>query len=292
MNKLALGTVQFGMKYGVANAGERVSMAELTAILDAARAHGIDTLDTAVAYGDAEVNLGAAGTGDFRIVTKLPPLAPHVTDIRGWVAANIRASLARLKRPAVDAVLLHRSQEVIGQHAQAFQAGLADLKEEGLCAATGVSIYAPAELDAIWAHGSGWRPELIQAPYNVIDRRLATSGWLDRLSDSGIRIHTRSAFLQGLLLMSADKRPAYFSPFAALLDRWREWCGAQGIAPLAAALNFVCAEPRIEKAVIGVDTAAQLAEIATGLAGSKASAPQDIASEDLALIDPSRWKTA
>lgn len=292
MSKLALGTVQFGMKYGVANAGERVSERELLAILKTARDHGIDTMDTAIAYGDAEANLGAVGTDGFRIVTKLAPITAGVSNVRDWVTDSIRASVDRLKRPAVDAVLLHRSHEIIGEHADAYQAGLADLKECGLCTAVGVSIYAPTELEAIWSHASGWRPDLIQAPYSVFDRRLATSGWLDRLAGSGVRIHTRSAFLQGLLLMSADKRPAYFAPFAALLDRWHDWCMLQDSQPLAVALNFVCTEPRVEKVVIGVDTASQLQEIASGLARSKAGVPQDIVSEDLALIDPSRWKIA
>src|SRR5690606_23722629 len=122
----------------------------------------------------------------------------------------------------------------------AYRAGLSDLKTEGLCAAVGVSIYAPAELDAIWSDSSGWKPEIIQGPYNVFDRRLETSGWLDRLADSGVRVHTRSAFLQGLLLLPADKRPIYFAPFAALLDQWRDWCATQHTKPLAAALSFVC----------------------------------------------------
>ncbi|QFY62025.1 aldo/keto reductase [Rhizobium grahamii] len=292
MSKLALGTVQFGMKYGVANAGERVSTAELDAIIATAREHGIDTLDTAIAYGDAEANLGAANTGDFRIVTKLPPFPADVADVRSWITANIRASLGRLRRPSVDAVLLHRSHEIIGRHAEAYRAGLADLKTAGLCAAVGVSIYAPAELQAIWSDGAGWKPELIQAPYNVLDRRLDTSGWLDRLADAGVRVHTRSAFLQGLLLMPADKRPAYFTPFAALLDRWRDWCIAQDTQPLAEALCFVCGDARIEKAVIGADTAVQLRQIVAGLSGNHADVPADLWSEELALIDPSQWKIA
>lgn len=292
MSKLALGTVQFGMKYGVANAGKRVSMTELKAILNTARDCAIDTLDTAIAYGDAETNLGRAGTEDLHIVTKLPPLPAGVTNVREWITTSILASLDRLKRPAVDAVLLHRSHEIIGEHARAYQEGLSDLKEQGLCTAVGVSVYAPGELEAIWSDTSGWKPGLIQAPYNVLDQRLATSGWLDRLADSGVRVHTRSAFLQGLLLMPSEKRPAYFSPFAPALDRWSTWCATHDVEPLAAALNFVCAENRIEKAVIGVDTAAQLREVVAKLANKHVDTPSNLMNEDLALIDPSLWKIA
>jgi aryl-alcohol dehydrogenase-like predicted oxidoreductase len=185
---------------------------------------------------------------------------------------------------------LHRSQDIIGEHFEAYQAGLADLRERGLCKAAGVSIYAPVELENIWAHSSGWRPELIQAPYNIIDRRLLTSGWLARLSDSGVRVHTRSAFLQGLLLMAAEKRPGYFAPWTELLNRWSTWCENQNISPLIAALHFAVSETRLEKVVVGVESASQLAEIVAGLKLNPAASAPDIASEALDLIDPSRWK--
>jgi aryl-alcohol dehydrogenase-like predicted oxidoreductase len=290
MAEIALGTVQFGLKYGVANTGERVSPDEVRSILDAARTCGVDTLDTAIAYGDAEANLGAAGTDGFQIVTKLAPLPGEIEDVRSWVISSIHGSLERLNRKSVDAVLLHRSQEVIGQHWKAYQAALEEIKMLGLCSATGVSIYAPDELETIWEHPSGWKPELIQAPYNVLDRRLSASGWLDRLNDCGIRVHTRSAFLQGLLLMPSEKRPAYFADFSTLLDRWQDWCRAAGKSRLSAALGFVCAEPRIEKVVLGVDSASQLVEIAAAIGASGPEVPADLVSDDLALIDPSRWR--
>ena len=290
MSRLALGTVQFGLKYGVANSAGKVSPEDVIRILDTARKHDVRTLDTAIAYGDAEQALGTAGVNDFQIVTKLPPLPQGMSDLRRWVVSEIEGSLVRLKVPFVDAVLLHRSQDIVGEHFEAYQAGLADLKERGLCKAAGVSIYAPAELETIWAHASGWRPELIQAPYNIIDRRLLTSGWLDRLSDAGIRVHTRSAFLQGLLLMSPEKRPAYFAPWTDLLHRWSTWCEDQNIRPLIAALHFAVSEPRLEKVVVGVESASQLAEIVAGLKVDNPMSAPDIASEALDLIDPSRWK--
>ena len=290
MSRLALGTVQFGLKYGVANSTGKVSPDEVSRILETARKFDIDTLDTAIAYGDAEQALGSAGVDGFHVVTKLPALPAGVTDLRSWVVSEIEGSLVRLKVSSVDAVLLHRSQDIIGPYFEAYQAGFADLKDRGLCKTAGVSIYAPAELETIWAHPSGWRPELIQAPYNIIDRRLLTSGWLDRLSDAGVRVHTRSAFLQGLLLMAPDKRPAYFAPWADLLNRWSNWCEDQNISPLIAALNFAVSEPRLEKVVVGVESASQLAEIIAGLKEKPSISAPDIASEALDLIDPSHWK--
>ncbi|MGP1664729.1 MAG: aldo/keto reductase, partial [Rhodanobacter sp.] len=70
--KLALGTVQFGLPYGIANPGGQIGRDDAGQILALARESGIDTLDTAIAYGDSEACLGAVGTKGFRVITKLP----------------------------------------------------------------------------------------------------------------------------------------------------------------------------------------------------------------------------
>ena len=70
--KLALGTAQFGMEYGIANKNGKVSLDEAKAIITLGRLAGIDTLDTAMAYGDSEESLGKLSTEDFHVITKLP----------------------------------------------------------------------------------------------------------------------------------------------------------------------------------------------------------------------------
>ena len=291
-NKLAIGTAQFGLDYGVANSEGKAGLSEIEKILTLAQEMGIDTLDTAIAYGDSEANLGKARVETFQVVTKLPPLPADCVNVGSWIRTQIEGSLGRLKLDRVEAVLLHRSSDIIGTQASAYQAALLDLKNAGLCNAVGVSIYAPADLEAIWQHTSRWRPDLIQAPFNVLDRRLLTSGWLTHLRQSNIRVHTRSAFLQGLLLMPASKRPAWFAPWTPLLNRWLAWCADHQLSPLQAALQFACAHHSIEKVVVGVDTTTQLREIVQSLTVPFRAPPAEFVSEDLNLIDPSRWKLA
>lgn len=71
--RLALGTAQFGMRYGVANRVGQVPAGEARRILERARTAGMDTLDTAAAYGASETLLGSVGVADWIVVTKLPP---------------------------------------------------------------------------------------------------------------------------------------------------------------------------------------------------------------------------
>jgi aryl-alcohol dehydrogenase-like predicted oxidoreductase len=290
--KIAIGTAQFGLNYGVANDKGKTSFSEIEQILVLAQRIGINTLDTAIAYGDSEANLGAAQVKAFQVITKLPPLPDDCGDVGSWIRTQIEGSLGRLKLDRIEAVLLHRSSDIIGPQAKAYQTALLDLKNTGLCNAVGLSIYAPADLDAVWQHSSQWRPDLIQAPFNVLDRRLLTSGWLTHLQQANIRVHTRSAFLQGLLLMPASRRPAWFAPWTPLLNHWLAWCADHQLSPLQAALQFACSHHSIEKVIVGVDTTTQLREIVQSLADPFRAPPAEFVSEELNLIDPSHWKLA
>ena len=57
--KLALGSAQFGLAYGISNSHGKVSMNEVFRILTLAKSLGINTIDTASAYGNSEDVLGS-----------------------------------------------------------------------------------------------------------------------------------------------------------------------------------------------------------------------------------------
>lgn len=280
-SRLALGTVQFGIPYGISNTGGQVPRDAAAAILDAAADAGIDTLDTASADGDSEAVLGDIGVSRFRVFTKLPPLTGDIADPAGWVEREVAASLDRLKRDRLDGLMLHRSGDLERPGGEAIHAAIVSLREQGTIGRIGYSIYEPAELDRLFER---FAPDVIQAPFNVFDRRLARSGWLDRLSWAGVEVHTRSAFLQGLLLM--PQRPASFAPFA---DRFAAWDEAHGGAPLATALGFTLSMPAIARVVVGVTSVDELAEIVAAQEAPHRRVPDALASDDEALVNPSRW---
>lgn len=285
--KLALGTVQFGLAYGVANTQGQVSLPVATQIVQAAQQAGIDTLDTAIAYGNSEACLGQIGVEPFRVISKLPALPSDVTDVATWVVQQVASSLARLQVDRLDGLMLHRPADLLGVHGQALAAALDGVVSSGHAQAVGISIYDPTELDQIWPI---WQPQIIQSPLNVLDQRLISSGWLARLADAGVRVHTRSAFLQGLLLMPTAQRPAYFAPWHAVLTRWDAWCVAQQVSPLQACLSFAQSFAAVERVVFGVDVVEQLNQIVAA-----AQQPIDTdwsvwAQTDRALIEPSRWQ--
>ena len=263
-------------------------MIEAAAILDAARGAGLDTLDTAIAYGESEQRLGAIGVQHWQVVSKLPALPDPSIDISEWVGDSVFGTLERLGLSRLYGLMLHRSAALLGPHGDALYGALSALKDQGKVGKIGVSIYDPQELDSL---PQRYKLDLVQAPFNVVDRRLYVSGWLDRLHAAGVEVHTRSAFLQGLLLMDVAKRPARFSRWQPLWDGWHCFLADHDLTALQACLGFALSHPQIDRVVIGVLSAQQLHEILEGVKATVIIPPKDFMSDDLDLINPSRWGT-
>jgi aryl-alcohol dehydrogenase-like predicted oxidoreductase len=202
--KIAIGTVQFGVDYGVANQSGRVQYDEVQEILRIAAMQTIDTLDTAIAYGDSERMLGQAGVCDWKVVTKLSALPFDCVDIAGWVESQVENSLLRLGINRLHGVLLHRPDQLLGDTGEQLFSALQYIKAQGLTKKIGVSIYGYQELDRLTR---AMDFDMVQAPLNILDRSLIESGWASRLKARGVELHVRSAFLQGLLLLRPDQRP-------------------------------------------------------------------------------------
>jgi aryl-alcohol dehydrogenase-like predicted oxidoreductase len=284
--KLALGTAQFGLPYGVANQRGQVSLAEAAAILQHARAAGIDTLDTAMAYGASEEVLGQIGIQGWRVITKLH-LTPGVCiDDPMWIEQAVHASLDRLGVTSVYGLLLHRPEQLLGDQGEALYENLQRLKSDGVIKKVGISVYSPNELDKLM---SRYNIDLVQAPFSIMDRRLITSGWMDRLVSAGVEIHARSVFLQGLLLMEPEKRPGKFARWQPLWAQWQDWLHNNRITSLQACLGFALSHSAIGRVIVGVDSQDQLKEILSALYGAVPLPPAELCSEDIDLINPSRW---
>lgn len=290
--RIALGSAQFGQRYGVANRSGAPPQHVVDAIVTRARAAGVDTVDTAIAYGDSESMLGAAGVAGMRVVTKLPPLDMAAPAVEGWVRAQVGASLARLGTSALHGLLLHQPSDLLGGAATARALGevLRALEKEGAVGRVGVSVYHPTELEAL----TDVMPlGLVQLPYSVLDRRFDESGWLARLRASATEIHVRSVFLQGLLLLDATDMPTRFSQrFDSIFAEWRAWLRERGIGPLAGALGFVLADARVDRVVVGCESLAQWEEILAHAGARVSDVPWHVRSDDLGLINPVLWPRA
>lgn len=286
MNRLALGTVQFGLPYGIANRTGQVTRQEAKVMLQLAAANGVDTLDTAIAYGDSEACLGEVGTKGFNVVTKIPTSPEDCIDVSVWVHQQMSASLARLGVTSVYGLLLHRSEQLLGTNGAALYQALQGLKDNGQVQKLGVSIYSPSDLDTLMPQ---YPIDLVQAPFNLVDRRLHRTGWLQRLKDSGVEVHTRSVFLQGLLLMAKADIPAKFAPWDELWHRWQQWLTDWDTSSVQACLAFPLSFPEIDRVVVGADSMKQLAQILSATNDLPIGDLPELQCEDANLINPAKW---
>lgn len=284
--RLALGSVQFGLPYGVANKSGQVSRAEAKLMVRLALENGIDTLDTAMAYGESEKYLGEISVETFKVVTKLPGIPNGCLDINNWIHEQVSSSIVRLGVGQVYGLLLHKSEDLLGPNAREIYRALDSLKEKGLVKKIGVSIYSPNELESLKKDFSF---DLIQAPFNLIDQRLLHSGWMKKLKDNGVEIHTRSTFLQGLLLMKETDIQPKFSPWKHLWKKWHDWLDENNIYALQASLAFSLSFSEIDRVVVGADSLSQLQQIFDVIKLPLICDFPSIDCDDDYLINPSRW---
>ena len=249
--KIALGTAQFGLRYGIGNTGGQVSHAEAAAILSLAKQRGIDTLDTAIAYGESEKVLGDIGIAGWQVISKLPALPDPVVDIATWVDTQVSGSLQRLKANRLHALLLHRPAQLLDSRGAELYRLLVAQQERGMVEKIGVSIYDASELDQLMPR---MRFDLVQAPFNIVDARMVDSGWMERLAAMECELHVRSVFLQGLLLMSPENRPSQFDRWQPLWNIWDAWLHDSGLTPLQACLRHALSQSGISKVVLGIET--------------------------------------
>lgn len=284
-SRLALGTVQFGLPYGVANVTGQVPLSEVRDILSLASAEGIEVLDTAASYGESEAALGRVGIEGWQVVTKLPGLATDAPPEEG-VRLAVEKSMSRLGVDRLYGLLLHRPADLLGNHGKEVAHALLSLRAEGLVEKVGYSIYSYRELDAL---EQVLVPDLIQAPFNVFDQGMKMSGRLKKAHDDGIEVHARSAFLQGLLLMAAATRPGQFARWSAQFAKWDILREKANQSALEAALAFVLAQPEISRVVVGVDSSLHLREILKASSAVPVISYDELAIGDDDLINPSQW---
>lgn len=285
--ELALGTVQFGLAYGVAGRGEAVPEAEARAILHRAHELGIRTLDTAAAYGDIEQRLSRLiDNFDFSVMSKIPAKPPDVEgqEAIDWARRALRSSMERLGK-SLRGVMFHSADDLLGPDGESlWQACRTIAAPEGI--ALGVSCYEPQSLLEIIRRGMPIA--IAQLPGNALDQRLRDAA--ARLAaPANVEIHLRSVFLQGLLLMperqAAEKIPAA----SAALRRWHVWCNERGMAPLRAALAIAKGLPGVRYCVVGVDGVDQLEQIAAQWHGAPTLVAHELAEARREVIDPRCW---
>jgi aryl-alcohol dehydrogenase-like predicted oxidoreductase len=289
IKKFGLGTVQWGLPYGIANRLGITSPETVTTLLTHARAQGIEILDTASLYGKSEAVLGGNDLEGFKVITKTPIFTgQRFADAEiNQLVATFCSSLDLLGIRKVYGLLIHNADNLMTHYGERLLVEIMKLKNEGLVQNIGVSVYDGNQIDSILKL---FNPDLVQLPLNVLDQRLLKSGHLELLKRRGAEIHVRSVFLQGLLLMPLNDVPSFFRPIYPLLVRWNDAAKEQGFSAHQAAIAFVKNLPYVDTVLIGLDSLGQFNACLDSFSSDREFDASGLACNDPVFVNPSMWK--
>ncbi|MBR4673788.1 MAG: aldo/keto reductase [Victivallales bacterium] len=285
-SRLVLGTVQFGLNYGIANTHGKPSDEQVADILSAAYHAGIRLIDTAASYGESEQVLGRVlkrlGLGDkMCLVSKIPPISPEMTRTEGeaMIDASLEKSLKNLGVPSLYAILFHREENLD------YLPVLRKWQKKGVVRFVGTSV------DGMLPPGIG-DCDAVQIPSNVLDRRFLP---LIETTDRKVRVFVRSVYLQGLLLMPEEKIPEHLQGVVPIRRTLTKLAEDAGIALSELCMRYLLSFPGVEGVLTGVDTVEQL-EMNIALA-ERGALPDDLLKAVIAavpelpenVIRPSKW---
>ncbi len=287
--KIGLGTVQFGLDYGVSNKSGKTPPQEVKRIIETAAQNGIRVIDTAALYGTSEDSLGMALPAGhaFDIITKTIKFGKVTIgdDDAAALESAFARSLSRLKAPSVYGLMMHDADDLLKDGGAKLFEKMVELKKAGLVKKIGASVYTAEQIDRLL---SGFSIDLVQLPVNVLDQRLIKSGHLAKLRSAGVEVHGRSAFLQGLLLMDPDGLAPFFEPVKEHLRLYHGFLEQENISPVHGAIGFVAGLDEIDTVVCGVETSDQLLDI---LKARPLSLPafDKFAISDERMLNPAKW---
>jgi aryl-alcohol dehydrogenase-like predicted oxidoreductase len=289
IEKIILGTVQFGLPYGINNPLGQTPTEECFKILDACKSHGMHCLDTADQYGESQTVLhkyfSHRPDHPFLVSGKFLLSAKSIED-------TLQNTLQSLGISSLDTYSFHHFSDFVhAQNSPAVSQALALLRNKGLIKNIGVSIYTPEELAV--AAKCDW-VNVIQTPFNLFDHDQIRGNSLKLAKKAGKVIHVRSVFLQGLFFMSPDALPEKVRPLAPALHQIQNLAQDHNISIRELALNYALHHPKIDRVLVGVDTHSQLLEnissIRPEFSETLKSKIEEFRVGDMAYLDPRSWK--
>lgn len=285
--ELVLGSAQFGLDYGISNADGMTTLNEISKVLRFAQKTKIKKIDTAYSYGNSHKSLASTNLENFKIISKLPKLDGVIVD-KDYPLRITNEILSDLNLNQIEGLLFHSSKDLLSKNGDFLYKSLMNLKQEKLIKKIGVSVYDPKEIKILIKN---FDLEIIQAPLNIFDRRIIHSEITNELKNRNIILQVRSIFLQGLLLMNIDSLPTYFDSWSEHMTKWDKFNKSNKLNAIESCISFIKNQNLIDEVVVGINNLKQLKEIYNYFTKkNKIYFYDELANNDLGLIDPRNWK--
>lgn len=288
--KIILGTVQFGLDYGINNMSGRPSFDEVKRILDFAHSNNIKFLDTAEAYGNSQEVIGKyhhESSKKFNLITKF---SSSRNDLPPNIKERVLKDIEILGVESIYCYMFH-SFEDYQKYYSAFENDLSLLKKEGKIIKIGVSLYDNFEIEKVLENNA---IQLIQLPFNLLDNNSKRLEALNLAKQADVEIHTRSVFLQGLFFKNRNDFTGNLKTLLPYTDRINEISKSHSIPISQLAINYPLSQKNIDQVLIGVDNVEQLTQninyLSDNLPNEVFKKIDQINVKELNLLNPSKWK--
>ncbi len=251
ISKLSLGTVQFGLNYGISNKDGKPKLNKVQEIINFVSNSGINCYDTASAYGDSEVVLGKTiQNNNSLIVSKLS------SDLFKNALSNIEVSLKNLQLQTMFGLLLHDSS-LLHKWKESDTKMVTKLKDKNKIIYFGVSIYTNEDFDLALENDN---IEIIQIPFNIFDLRAYKYNWFEKAKVRNKLIFIRSIYLQGLLLMELSDIPKKLKKATVYIEKLDEIANKLEITRIQLIFSFVYFIAKDAILLFGCETLVQAKE--------------------------------
>lgn len=282
--KLTLGASSWGNDYGLFNP-LGIDSKEVNQILQLAARSGITRIDTAPDYGESEIVIGFANATDFQIYSKVSAASwqrdgqdPNI---------SIHESLKRLGAKKFAGLMFHSSSSIFNAPKESIRF-MQEVVGSGVASKWGVSVYEVEEVERLLGF---CKPDFIQLPSSLADRRFVHSGMISQLSEASIEVHTRSILLQGLILQGPGTirdGPRGLTNWAYEFEKFSSDCG---LSKLHLALLYNLTNSEVSEVIVGVNSLAHLEALLETLEKSAKTPDFDKLPhiEEIDIIDPRRW---
>ena len=278
--KIVIGSANFAQKYGADS--KIISPKEIKKILNLAKKNNIYEIDTAQVYlKNKEI---------FKNISKSFKFSSKIKPNHKWISLEfcqkqLDEHFYNLNTKKIKTLLIHDVEVLFTKNGDQIFKNLNELKKKKYFQKIGLSIYDTNCLNYLV---SNYDLDVVQCPYNIIDKRILTTGWFDKLKVRGIETHVRSIFLQGLLVNKLIYKKPYFKKWKQKISDWFLSLDNNDISPIDYCLNDLL-NCEFDKIIIGVNNFENLKEI-INFKKININKMLNLKINDLKLIDPRKWK--
>ena len=279
-NRIIIGSANFTQNYGADST--KINSHEIKKILNLAKKNNIYKIDTAETYlKDKKI---------FKNINKKFKFSSKIIPNHKWTSLdfcqnNLEDHFKNLNTKKIDTLMLHNTEILFTKNGIKIFKNLEDLKKKKYFKKIGLSIYDTDCLNYIIPN---FDFDVVQCPYNILDKRILTTGWFDKLHNKGIETHIRSIFLQGLLVNKSVYKKKYFKKWQKKFSEWFTWLENNNISPVDYCLSDLLYYD-FDKIIIGINNSDSLKEI-MNFRKININKMLNLKVNDLKLIDPRKWR--